>query len=38
MNSSSDGFITTIETEKFGKLIYESKFTEDGANMVSHLM
>jgi hypothetical protein len=34
MNSSSDGFITTIDTERFGKLIYESKFSDDGANMV----
>jgi hypothetical protein len=33
MNSLGDGFITSIETEKYGKLTLESKFTEDGCTL-----
>jgi len=33
MNSSSDGFSTSIETESFGKLSLESKFTDDGCSL-----
>ncbi len=38
MNSSSDGFTTSIESEKYGKLTLESKFSEDGCMLVSHLI
>jgi hypothetical protein len=33
-NSTHDGFHADIETEKWGKLVWESKFTDEGATMV----
>jgi len=33
MNSTSDGFMTCIESEKFGKMTMESKFVDDGCHL-----
>ena len=37
MTSSNDGFSTTCESEKFGKMMWEGKFLQGGAQFVSIL-